>query len=338
MRERRWRAAGWLKPALMAGVALSMAMAAAPNALAQGKPTPPPRGKPDKAPSKDPAHVHHDDDPRHPPGKDPAPPGKVTPHHANPSVPDMDQGPVFEALLPRSITKDWTEERQKIALERIKSWVAGKFPLYAFFRPAVATYEFINALEIKPTDRIADIGCGSGALAIGLLEHGIKFKHLHEADVDNHSLDFLRKMLELTTYKDKDKITIHLSEMEDSKLPSRSFDKVLVINIPGMNAKVDKKGFAREVPPHALKFFKDLKRTLRPGGEIQVHFESGMINTNQRFIRKVDDPKKPAHANRRHTKPLVAAGLEIVAVEVRTIWGTIHEVVRARVPARRKKK
>jgi hypothetical protein len=151
-------------------------------------------------------------------------------------------------------------------------------------------------------------------------------------DVDDTSLKFLERMLKIAGYPGSDGITIHLATVEDNGLPAATFDKVLVISIPGMDAQLNEQGMPEIVSPRVKAFFQGLKRTLRPGGEIQIHYENGLKKTTNKFVRKVDSLDNPAEANLRHSLPLEAVGLEVVAIENRTIWGADYEVVRARLP------
>ena len=218
----------------------------------------------------------------------------------------------------------------KRAREVLDIFSRAKIMLHPFFRPALATPVFARSLGIKPDDVVADIGCGTGALAIGLLEHGIKFKQLWEVDVQERYLDFLRLMLEKTNYSRRDRVKILLADEEGTQLPSRTFDKILLINIPGMSAPLTHDGQLGPVEPRVKRFFTKLVSTLRPGGEIRIMIESGQVNFKERYVRKPYEAGYMPNPIRRHLVPLRRVGLRIVAVERHIIHGTIYEVVKAR--------
>ena len=233
-------------------------------------------------------------------------------------------------VIERSIDDNWPAESVRRTYEVVDILIARKMKLHPFFRPAVASKEFILALEIKPHERVADIGCGTGALAIGMLEHGVPFGHLYEEDINAPSLEFVSYTLEKTAYPGRERVTVVKGAVTDPRLPARSLDRVFVINVPGLDASMETTGGKPRVPPRVAAFYKVLVKSLRPGGEVQVLYEGEARTAGQTLARKaVAQAGAPAQYIR-HAAPLTAAGLTVQAYEERTVRGRVYEVVSAR--------
>jgi len=244
-------------------------------------------------------------------------------HHPNDDLADF----VFE----RSIDENWPAESVRRTYEVVDILVRRKMKLHPFFRPSVASREFILALDIKPTDRVADIGCGTGALAIGLLEHGVPFGRLYEEDINAASLKFVRYALEKTAYPGRERVTVVHGAVTDPRLPPRSLDRVFVVNVPGLDASMDTVGGVPKVPPKVAQFYTTLVKSLRPGGEVQVLYEGEAREAGQALVRKPVALEGAPAQYIRHAAPLKGAGLKILAFEERTVHGRVYEVVSARV-------
>ena len=88
----------------------------------------------------------------------------------------------------------------------------------------------LETLGIKPDTVIADLGCGTGAFEMVLLDEKIPFTKLYATDIDKPSLDFLRFVLNETKMPGNEKVEIILSEVDDAKLPPKSVDIFLSLN------------------------------------------------------------------------------------------------------------
>ena len=142
----------------------------------------------------------------------------------------------------------------------IKKTIEKKGKLYSLFRPAVSSAEFISAIDIKSADEIADIGCGTGGFEIGLLEHNIQFKTIYAVDINKKMLDCLEFMLKTANYVNREKVHIVHSTPTDVKLPRKSIDIALIINVGPLE-------IANE---QSLKCFSTIKTALRPMGKVYL--------------------------------------------------------------------
>ena len=234
------------------------------------------------------------------------------------------------AMLPRGVSDEWKKRGMAATRKVVKTFARAGLRLYPHFRPAVATPEFIKLLRIKPGDKIADVGSGTGALAIGMLEQGVKFKRLYEVDTCRASLEFLTYMLETTAYPGRERVTPVRCTDTDPKIPARDLSKILIINVPGFTATAEKGGKGQYVKPEVLKVFKALAGSLRPGGEIQIIYEGGHKPFKERVVHK--KVELTVRGFSRYAIPLKMVGLEHVANEVWEVWGVVHDVVIARKP------
>ena len=236
------------------------------------------------------------------------------------------------AVLPRSVGAGWTRERVAYAREVMAGIVKTRTPLYPHFRPAVATEQFIRALGIRPTDIVADIGSGTGAMAVAMLEHGVPFKRYWAVEVDRNPAAFMEEMLRLTAYPGREKIHPHMALPRDARLPAKTFDKIFVINVPGLDAKSDKGGVPVSVPAKVTAFYAGLARGLKPGGEIQVFFEGETRQFYKKITRQKMDLVHYFPRFGRLSLPLKRAGLKVRTFEERIVWGVVYDVVIAERP------
>ncbi len=234
------------------------------------------------------------------------------------------------ALLPRGVSDDWKKRGMDATRDLVKILAKAGIRLYPLFRPAVASPEFIKLLRLKPGDKIVDLGGGTGALAIGMLEQGVKFKHLYVVDTCRASIEFLTFMLETTAYPGKERVTPIRCTNTDPMIPVKDLTRILIINVPGFNATAEKDGKGQEVKPEVLKVFKALASHLRPGGVMQIIYEVGHMPIDKRVARKVMEVD--ARKFSRYLIPLKMIGLEHVSNEEWEVWGVLHDVVTARKP------
>lgn len=117
---------------------------------------------------------------------------------------------------------------------------------------------------IRPSDVVADVGCGTGTLVFTLIREGIAFKHLYAVDCDPSSLDFLRFALAALKPPAADRIETVLSEPSDVKLPPASVDVMIVYNTSVGLARPGESGKEKEV--YDVPLLSSLARAMRPGG------------------------------------------------------------------------
>lgn len=84
----------------------------------------------------------------------------------------------------------------------------------------------IAALELRPTDVIADIGAGSGYYSFRMAER-VSVGKVVAIDIQQEMLDFLdKKSTELGVVN----VQAHLGEIDDIKMPSDSIDAALMVD------------------------------------------------------------------------------------------------------------
>ena len=212
------------------------------------------------------------------PDNPPAPPRKANPAGRSPAQPGGDQKRcaafTFEqGKLPRSLPRQLTSA-ERAPLARIVEDRDNRGKLHRRFRPAVASLAFIKTLELSPTDVVADIGSGTGAMEIGVLEHGVPFKRVYAVDEIGGALVFLNYMLKATRYPGWQKITTVVSTKESPRLPAGVLDKALIINV--MSFIFDQELYGRKPEKkQVVRFLASLKKTLKPGGLLYSYKEMG---------------------------------------------------------------
>ena len=178
-----------------------------------------------------------------------------------------------QGKLPRSLPRQLTPA-ERAPLASIVEDPDNRGKLHRRFRPAVSSQKFIRTLELKPTDVVADIGSGTGALEIGVLEHGVPFKKIYAVDEIGGALVFLDYMLRATRYEGWQKIKTVTSTKEDPRLPAGVLDKALIINV--MSFIFDQELYGRKPEKkQVVRFLASLKKTLKPGGLLYSYKEMG---------------------------------------------------------------
>jgi ubiquinone/menaquinone biosynthesis C-methylase UbiE len=110
------------------------------------------------------------------------------------------------------------------------------------------------ALAVRPGERVADLGAGSGYFTLRLARAVGPEGRVFAVDVDQPMSEFLRKRV---AEADLANVEVILGRYEDPLLPDRGVDLVLV---------VDTYHHLENRPA----YFRDLRRDLAPGGRVAI--------------------------------------------------------------------
>lgn len=185
----------------------------------------------------------------------------------------------------------------------VESLAARSSPLRPLFFPDLSGYDLPHRLNLAPTDVVADIGCGTGAFEVGLLESGLPFQHLYAIDIDGASLEILRRLL--PRLPDSGRVTPLLVEPGSLGVPDGSIDVMLVdtVQLHQPFSETDPWALHPEgIDPEVLTMLGTLKKALKAGGRLHVveNLPANMV------------PEPSADAIR---LPYEQAGFQFVSVE-----------------------
>lgn len=108
--------------------------------------------------------------------------------------------------------------------------------------------ECVRALKLEPRDRLLDIGCGSGIVALALAPH---VAAIHACDISPGMVERARRNL-----ADVNNVTLSTGSISDTGQPDEAFDKVLCYSVIQY--------LPDETALNAA--FAELRRVLKPGG------------------------------------------------------------------------
>ena len=259
------------------------------------------------------------------PAKEPAPRAREAAKKAVPGDRKGEGRFVFEkGRLPRSVPRALTPD-ERLPWDRAVADPQNRGKLHTLFRPAISSAAFIKTIGIQPGDVIADIGCGTGALQIGILEHGGPFKKLYAVDQQEGALALLDQMLKATRYPGWKKVQTLTPGRDETRLPPGSVHRALIVNVMQFIFDRRSHGIKKE-RDSILRFLTSLKKALRPGGLVYSYKELGS--------REGGDRKKPApgqaqieHWFRRMAYPLESTGYRVVRRETHDILGVKYLLV-----------
>ena len=176
----------------------------------------------------------------------------------------------------------------------------------ALFRPPVGTLPFVRTLGVRPTDVIADVGAGTGALEMALLEHKIPLKKIVAVDINKRAVDFVRFMARATGLDRTGKLQVVQSMSDDPRLPPGQIDLAMIINVSDFAAARNPKGKGLLLDPGIKACYQGIRKSLKPGGRLLVYYELGS---------KWDRPQARTGARREdrvYLHPLAATGFRVV--------------------------
>lgn len=178
--------------------------------------------------------------------------------------------------IPRSLSRikpeqretAWTRETLDPLVDRA---LAAGTPLRPLFHPDLRGYDLPGRLAIGADDVVADVGCGTGALEVELLERGVAFRRLYAIDVDDASLDVLRSLLQKGTWAHRDRVLPTLVVPGQLGVPEASVD-VLVVDTAQLHVPPDQSDAFAPAPPSAevSALLGTLYRAVKPGGRLHV--------------------------------------------------------------------
>ncbi len=236
-----------------------------------------------------------------------------------------------QGKLPRSLPRQLTAT-ERAPLARLVEDPKNRGKLHLRFRPAVSSRAFARELALEPGDVVADIGAGTGALEIGLLEHGVPFGKIYAVDEIGGALSFLGYMLAATKYEGWQKIETVTSTKDSPNLPAGVLDRALIVNV--MSFIFDSELYGRKPDKKQIvRFLARLKKALKPGGRIYNYKEMGDPPPGKAkapAVRRM--PPLPVQKSwfRRMGFPLTTAGFEVVGQRAFMAGGVPYLVVVAR--------
>ena len=122
------------------------------------------------------------------------------------------------------------------AREKLRALMAGQVArggrLSALFQAHSVSPALIDALALRGDDVVADIGCGTGAVELLLLEQGARFGRLYAVDIDRAALDVLSDALATIGGDGVQRLELIHSKQDDTLLPAGSCDVVFLLNTP----------------------------------------------------------------------------------------------------------
>lgn len=259
------------------------------------------------------------------PAKEPVPQARKAAKKAAPRDPRGEGHFVFEkGRLPRSVPRALTPAERR-PWDRAVADPKNRGKLHTLFRPAISSAAFIKTIGIQPGDVVADIGCGTGALQIGILEHGVPFKKLYAVDQQEGALALLDQTLEATRYPGWKKVQTLRPGRDDTHLPRGSLHRALIVNVMQFIFDPRSHGIKKE-RDSILRFLTSLKKALRPGGLVYNYKELG---SGEGGDRKRPAPGKAQikHWFKRIAYPLEATGYRVVRSETHDIEGVKYLLV-----------
>jgi len=236
-----------------------------------------------------------------------------------------------QGKLPRSLPRQLTAA-ERAPLAKIVEDPGNRGKLHLRFRPAVSSRAFLETLELKPTDVVADIGAGTGALQIGLLEHEVPFGKMYAVDEIGGGLAFLSYMLRATRYRGWKKIETVVSHKQSPRLPAGVLDRALIVNV--MSFIFDHELYGRKPEKKKIvRFLASLKKALKPGGLLYDYKEMGDPPPGKAAApAKRKMPGLPVQKRwfRRMSFPLITAGFEVIGQRAFTARGVPYLLVVAK--------
>jgi len=140
---------------------------------------------------------------------------------------------------------------------------------------------YLRELEFSEDKVVADIGCGSGALEVGLLVDKKPFKKLYAVDIDKKSLEILRFIVEKYFPREKGRIEFVHSSPDDVELPDQSVDIAIFMDAHFfMDTDMDKPSGLQSVKPCLT----SLHRAMKPEGRVFVYETQGPPKENPKLI------------------------------------------------------
>lgn len=159
--------------------------------------------------------------------------------------------------------KDRDVEAYKVT---VRETVARGEPLHPLFGSRSRSALLVEKLALKPDDVVADIGCGTGAMELMMLETGVPFGKIHAVDVDGEVLQFLEFALAEARPPGVEKVEVVKSSYDDVSLPEGSIDVLFLLNTPFY---LDDKG-KRIRSPAGSACLRSIHRSLKPDGRLHV--------------------------------------------------------------------
>ncbi len=178
-----------------------------------------------------------------------------------PELPD----PVPPARVPSSFV-DPNERDVDAYKEIVRMTVRSGQPLHPLFGPRSRSELVVEKLAIGPDDVVADVGCGTGAMELLMLEKGIPFGKLYAVDVDGAALAFLEFALAEAKTPGAEKVQVVTSTYEDVTLPAASVDVLFLLNTPFY---LDDQG-KRVKDPTVMACLRSIHRAMKPDGRLHT--------------------------------------------------------------------
>lgn len=162
------------------------------------------------------------------------------------------------------------EAELRAMLDELSRAVAQHGQARQLFSRNVGTDAFIASLEIQPGEALADIGCGTGAVELALLELGVPFSRLWAADTVQANLDMLPRVLAATGQDPGDRIVPVLAANDRSGLEPGTVDRVLIVNVSSFEARRSRQGSegGYVLDPDGQSSLATIRRAMRPGARL----------------------------------------------------------------------
>ena len=259
-------------------------------------------------------------------------PGSGTPPSAAGQKTQICKSFTFEqGKLPRSLPRRLTA-RERAPLARIVEDPDNRGKLHARFRPAVSSLTFIKTIGLSRSTVVADIGAGTGALEIGVLEHKVPFGKIYAVDEIGGALRFLDYMLQATGYEGHRRIKTVVSAKQRPRLPAATLDKALIVNV--MSFIFDRELYARKPEKKGIvRFLTALRRSLKPTGQIYNYKEMGDPPPGKATapaVRSMPGPRARERWYRKMAFPLETAGFKVLRREAFMAHGVPYLLVVAK--------
>ncbi len=179
--------------------------------------------------------------------------------------------------IPRSLSRvkpqldvAWTPDAIDALAQRA---VAAHSPLRPLYQPSLYAFDLPTKIGLQPTDVVADIGCGTGAFEIDVLERNTAFARLYAVDIDPVSIDVLTRLLAVGPWGRTDRVVPVLAEPGSFGVPPGSID-VLLVDTVQLHQPFDEpdawKMHPGGAPPEVLATLHALLAVLKPGGRLNV--------------------------------------------------------------------